>query len=74
MDLEVIRYVQQTLFRVYMSTKKEIRKLIGTTFTKSLKPARKNDIHILHCILSGNNYYDAHSVYLNIYNHLPVHH
>ena len=51
MDLEVIRYVQQTLFRVYMSTKKEIRKLIGTTFTKSLKPARKRDIHILHCII-----------------------
>lgn len=51
MDLEVIRYVQQTLFRVYMSTKKEIRKLIGTTFTKSLKPDRKRDIHILHCII-----------------------
>ena len=50
MDLEAIRYVQQTLFRVYMSTKKEIRKLIGTTFTKRLKPATKRDIHILHSI------------------------
>ena len=40
MDLEVIRYVQQTLFRAYMSTKKEIGKLLGTTFTKSLKPAK----------------------------------
>ena len=66
MDLEVIRYVQQTLFRVCMSTKKEIGKLLGTTFTKSLKPARKRDIHrimnimmLIHCLS-------------NIYNHLPV--
>ena len=51
MDLEVIRYVQQTLFRVYMSTKKEIRKSIGTTFTKSLKPARKRDVQYTYLVL-----------------------
>ena len=62
MDLEVIRYVQQTLFRVYMSTKKEIKekKNIRTTFTKSLKKEKGCTIYIFSIMIY--EYYDAHSM------------